>query len=359
MIVFLLRYRNALALGLALSGQLVLLGYQARRNDGAPVIRSWSVTVFAPLAEVLDAFGDGARSGWERYLWLVGARQENEELKAELDRLRLENGELRRAVDRFERRERLSQYDQSLASRVLPAEVIGAGANSRSREILLDRGRQDGVRPGMAVIRPEGVVGKVQAVTERASLAVRIDDASFGFGVILSRSRVHALMKGLDRAEGLVDYVAPEVEVLVGETVYTSGDDRVFPKGLPVGEVTRLEEGRDFRRIYVRPHAKLDRLDGVLIVLEGAHQELPSSPQLGGPPALPPPPVPPAPLPTEGPPADQPVPSALTDADRLVQRYRAMGEAQQHTFGEGLPGSRPPDFNIPLEDEDAVPSVGR
>ena len=145
-------------------------------------------------------------------------------------------------------------------------------------------------------------------------------------------SRVHAILEG-GGSECELHYVAHEVEVSLGETVYTSGEDRVFPKGLPIGEVSRLDDGTEFREIFLKPFARLDRLDEVLVVTEGVHASLPEQPQ---PPAsLLPPPGRELTLAPAGDGLSASEEADLTDADRVRRRYRELGESQGHTFGEG------------------------
>jgi rod shape-determining protein MreC len=138
--------------------------------------------------------------------------------------------------------------------------------------------------------------------------------------------------------------------VRIGEIIYTSGADRIFPKGLPIGEVVDLEQAGDSQTILVRPFAKLDRLDEVLVITQGVHQALPERRQAQKPTAL----LPPASETEDGvETALTARPSALdadlTDADRLRRQYERIGAAQGHTFGEGLPGSRPPNFNLRID----------
>lgn len=335
------RYRNVALLVAALIAQLILLGYQVRRDDGSMLLRTWAVALVAPMDSLLHAGFDGGSSVIRNYVWLVGARQENEEMRRRLDQMRLENQSLALELGRLERSRTLLDYRASSPSVTVAAEVIGGGGANFS-EVLLDRGRDDGVLPGMAVVTADGIVGEVKASHAGSALVVLINDRNAAVGGILGASRVHGIVEG-GGAECRLKYVAHEVEVTLGETVYTSGEDRIFPKGLRVGRVSRLGEGGEFREIFVRPFAQLDRLDEVLVVTAGVHSSLPERPQ---PPAS----LLPAPggeltrAPVEG--ALSAAEEAdLTDADRVRRRYRELGEAQGHTFGEGVPGSSPPDFN--------------
>ena len=104
-----------------------------------------------------------------------------------------------------------------------------------------------------------------------------LNDPEAAVGVLLARSRARGVLKGTGSTFCLMDYVDRDVEVSIGEEVYTSGDDRVYPKGLLVGTVTRLEQASEFQRIYVKPAVPLNRLEEVLVITSGVHQRLPSS----------------------------------------------------------------------------------
>lgn len=340
------RRRDIAALVAVVVLQLVLLGYQVRRDDDVTLLRAWSVGAVSPVNKLLHAVVGSSAGFWNRYVWLVGAQDENERMRAELERLRLENEDLRREVEQLGRVESLAAYQRRLASETVSAEVIGGGAGTRSREIILNRGRRDGIRPGAAVVVADGVVGKVQAAYPGSALVLLITDPDAGIGAILGDSRVRGIGKGLGESEIRVDYVAHEVKVRESETVYTSGDDRVFPKGLRIGGVTRIERGADFHEIYVEPFAKLDRLDQVLVVTAGVHEPLPPRRRRQVSETLLAPPLEDelAPAAPHGVEPDDEDPM-LTDADRLKMRYRGVAAAQDVEIGEMNPGGRTPDFN--------------
>ena len=128
---------------------------------------------------------------------------------------------------------------------------------------------------GMAVVTPDGIVGKVIAAYPTASQVQLITDENFAAGVISDKNRVHGTLKGKGQNKPIVDYVQNEEKVDPGEMFYTSGDDRVFPKGMPVGTATVVRPGKNFKEIFVTPSAFQNGLEEVLIVLEGVHQVIP------------------------------------------------------------------------------------
>lgn len=340
------RYRNATALATVIVIQIILLGVQVRRDDGMTMLRAWTVGAVSPVTKTLHGGFSFVSGLWGRYVWLMGAQQENERLERELTEARMEATRLERELERFTRLEKLVDYRKTIPSETLVAEVIGGGAKVHSREIILDRGREADVLPGMAVITADGVVGRVEASYRGSAFVELISDPDAAVGVILGRSRVRGVLKGRGGRECFLDHVLAEVDVRIGEIVYTSGEDRIYPKGFPVGEVARTEDGGDLQGIYVTPFAALDRLDEVLVVRAGVHQELPERP-------LPQPSElllqPPGEI-SQGPRApeetgDVAASTSRTDADRLLERYRGIVAARGVPLGENRLGVPPPDFN--------------
>ena len=353
MFEFFLRYRNVSVLAAVLLAQFILLGYQVKRQDDVRLLRVWTVGAISPIQKGLNLATSGLVNTWRDYIWLVGARHQNGQLREQVSRLKLENQQFRRALARFDREDDLAAYQRQIESETVTAQVIGHGSNPNSKEIFLDKGTDDGVRAGMPVITPEGIAGRVRAAYGGASLVLLVHDVEAGVGVLLARSRARGVMKGNgEPRECRVDYIRDDVDVAVGEWIYTSGDDRVYPKGLPVGKVTRVEQGSEFQQIYAAPGASLDRLDEVLIMLSGVHESIPEHPQPQVPQFLMPPPEPKTPVSEELAAAGEPRgPGAgsadlRTDADRVRERYRAVAAAQGHVFGEGAPGTPAPDFNL-------------
>jgi rod shape-determining protein MreC len=346
--------------------QLILLGYQVRSHDDVRLVRVWAVGAVTPVDKAADSVVELLSSTWQRYVWLINTNDENRRIRDEVTQLRLENLNLRRGLARFEREEVLVSYQNEVTSQTRLAHVIGVGPNRNAKEIFLDEGSSEGFRAGMAVITADGAVGKIQASYPGSSLVQLITDRDSGVGVILGNSRLHGVLKGRGEAECQVDYIGHEVKVEIGEAIFTSGDDRIFPKGFPVGEVVRLADGTDFQEIHVRPYASLDRLDEVLVITAGVHQDLPRLPMAQIPTLLMPPPDAPKPAVNSEPDSSDPVevddpstsldaletqlapsaPGNVTDADRLRRRYQELARNQGHVYVEVTPTSLPPDFKI-------------
>lgn len=377
------RYRNTSSLVGVLLLQIGLLAYQVKHRDDMSLLQVWTAAAMAPLQKGMTTVSHFVTSSWNDYIWLIDTRKENRELRRELGHLKIENHQLQQSASQLERKQLLMGYQETIFSQSLGSQVIGVGSNPNSKEIVLDLGTDAGVQAGMAVVTPDGIAGKVNVAYGGASMVLLINDPEVAVGVLLANSRTHGVLRGTGSAFCEIDYVSREVEVRIGEKVYTSGGDRIYPKGLPVGTVTRLEQANDFQRIYVDPAVSLDQLEEVLVITAGVHQDLPISAKTQPPVVLLPAPPsdsfrsnqshPHLTKPQRGHETvdyyrvERPNPnSALqtTDVDRLRRHYALIGESQGHKFGEAKPGSIAPNFNpqvvqpIPLPSERSATHSG-
>jgi rod shape-determining protein MreC len=121
----------------------------------------------------------------------------------------------------------------------------------------------------MPVITADGVVGKVLQVFKRTSLVLLLNDQTSGVGAILEKSRIQGVAKGTATGEVFLDRVMSDQQVEPGEKLLTAGGDRVFPKGLPLGTVTKVSPGQEvFLNVRVKPAVNLSRLEEVLVIVK-------------------------------------------------------------------------------------------
>jgi len=274
------RHRNRVILAFVLLAQLSLLAYQFRRGEDVPLIRHGTMYVVTPAQRAMRAVTDAFRQVVHGYLDLRGARRESQDLARELDQLRIETQRLRREASQARRLQTLLDFRQELPLQTLAAQVIGSGGNEISHIVILDKGSNAGLRPDLPVIVPEGVIGKVLRVFADTSQVLLITDANSGVASLLEGSRIHGVLRGTSRPLSQLAYVVNGEAVTVGEILVTSGEDRIYPKGLPLAVVVAARPGPEFQEIEVQPLAQLNRLEEVLVVLErGTSVELESASQ--------------------------------------------------------------------------------
>jgi rod shape-determining protein MreC len=345
------RYRTLTVLLVVLLAQLILVAYQVKSNQDVRLVRVWAVSAVAPMARLLGAVTGGASRAFSDYFLVVGVGQENRRLSAELDRLKMENRYLRRELGTAERAEVLRLFQPTLPSRTIAVRVIGAAPGFNSKVVFVDRGSAAGVKAGMAVINPDGVVGRVSAAYPTSSQVLLITDQSFSAGVVSAKNRVEGILRGLGRSDCGVYYIPSDEKVEVGEWFYTSGEDRIFPRALPVGRVKKVGGDKTYKEILLTPSGPARGMEELLVVLEGVHQSLPAEPATAGSVPLLAPPNGPAAAPAAGP-AQAVAPG--TDADRLLEKYRKSAESRGGAYGDN-PESRKPSVAGPPAGPTAPP----
>jgi rod shape-determining protein MreC len=165
-----------------------------------------------------------------------------------------------------------------------------------------------------------------------------VTDPTFKVGVESQKGHVHGV---LDCGAGkcVVEQIQNEDKIDIGEAFYTSGEDRVFPKGFPVGKVVSSQPGQGMKDIKLNLSGAPGGVDEVLVVLQGVHQQIPAAPVVQEA----------AVKMLQPPPADSEATGAQTSrpqtqADKIVEKYDALGKEQGHVYG--AVGSSIPNFNV-------------
>jgi rod shape-determining protein MreC len=264
------RYRNLIVLVGVLFAQVLGLAVQVRRttdNEPTRLIRIWAVGSVTPLEKILSWTRISSGNVWHNYFYLRGVRAENRALKAQIERMSLEQVRISQDADQARRLQALLAFKEQFISKTMAAQVVGSSGSELSRSVYIDKGERDGIKPDMAVITADGIVGKVLRVYGATSLVLLINDQSSGVGALLDKTRLQGILHGTAAGEVVLEKVMSDETVPAGEQVLTSGGDGIFPKGLLVGRVTKVGQGNElFLNIRVRPAADLSRLEEVLVV---------------------------------------------------------------------------------------------
>ncbi len=267
--------RDTLVLAALLVGQLLLVAHQIRGTPQGGHLNYWTAVAVQPFQRMFDQGARVVAAAWSTYVWQAGAARENRRLGQETASLRVENLFLRTELGRAVGQARVDEFRAGLSSTTLSARVIGRGPSDFAKEVVIDRGAKDGVQPSMAVIAPEGIVGRVTASYRSSSMVILLNDAESGAGVELAGSGAQGVLVGTNGPQCEIEYILRAVRVSPGQRVYTSGLDGVFPRGMPVGIITEVTASSETHRITVQPAVDLERLADVAVVLKGAHERIP------------------------------------------------------------------------------------
>jgi rod shape-determining protein MreC len=281
---FLSRYRNLIVLLAALLLQVIGLAVQVRKpapvagipagretkdGRGVLVIRLWAASLVTPFERTIHGATGGLGGLWSEYADLRHTKDQNKELQQTVDRLRLEQAELREDALQGQRLQALLKFRENYIYQTVPAQVIGTSGSSQSRVVYLDKGSADGLAPDMAVITGDGIAGKVRDVFPHSAQVLMINDQTSGAGVVLETTRIRGILRGNAAGQPQVINILADTRIQPGEHVLTAGGDQIFPRGLPVGvveKVLRDPERGSFIEVIVKPAANLQHLEEVLVI---------------------------------------------------------------------------------------------
>lgn len=262
-----------LAIALVL-GNFILIAFDAREKDSNQrVIRVWTQAaadfVQSPVASITSSIGGYFRSISN----LRTAQTDNDALKQRIQELEVELQQKEELSAENGRLKSLLELEEQSKYKVLPARIIGRDPSAWFNSAIINRGSLDGVKLNMPVVTNGGLVGRVTAVSPLTAQidVITKDKAGLG-GVIgeLGKSNALGVVRGTGKKELLeMDYVPGSVEISVGETVYTTGQDGIFPAGLKLGEVVEVSSGSATvpHKILIRPSANLFSMQEVGVLL--------------------------------------------------------------------------------------------
>jgi rod shape-determining protein MreC len=229
--------------------------------------------ISSPLQAGVSWIVEGAGGMWNRWVWLVDVEDENDELRAENERLRVELREAARRARDAEVLERLAGLRERSSAETVGARVIAAGVNPyfRVARVRVDRGGAD-VKPGMPVINDEGLVGRIQTAYGEYSDVLLATDPQSSIDVYVEETGSRGVLRGLGRDHSYackIEYLERGKEVLVGHRVVTSGLGGAFPPGQLVGTISAVstQEYGLLQEVEVEPAIDYSSLRAVLVVL--------------------------------------------------------------------------------------------
>lgn len=269
MFSFLNRHREPLLVGALIIVPLISFLSRGGRGREPNVVDRAVLAVSSPLQSALTGAFGGVSGVIDGYLALRGAHLEATSCRAQLAETQAELNTLTEARAENERLKAALAFSEAASGPAVVARVIGLNASPQFQSFRIDRGEAEGVRVGMPVVTPKGVVGQVvRAVAGSADVMVMIDPQS-RIGAVVQRSRVRGTVVGAgDGQKMLLDYVRREDDITDGDVVVTAGTDGIYPRGLVVGTVRGVSRPTVglFLIGQVEPAVDLARVEEVLVL---------------------------------------------------------------------------------------------
>ncbi len=256
-----------------LLGNFVLMAYDAKTASQERVIRVWALAIAnfvqSPVTTVSSAVTDYFKS----ISTLRSAQTENDELKQQVEELKVQVQRSEELADENERLRSLLNLKSESKYKILPAQIIARDPSAWFDHAVINLGSLNGVKLNMPIVNNGGLIGRVVAVSPlTAQINLITKDKSGLGGVIgeLATSNAIGVVTGNGKRELLeMGYVPGTIEVQAGEMVYTSGQDGIYPPGLKLGEVVEVRPGSATvpQQILIRPSARLFAMEEVAVLL--------------------------------------------------------------------------------------------
>ena len=252
-------------------GHILLISAQVGSRSGPPLLQAGLMTALTAAQRAAWGAVAGVRGVWEGYAYLRNVYADNRRLSRENTDLRVLLQQERANARGAEALRALLGLRTRTPWVTAAADVVAGSVSPDYQSIVLDKGRQDGVQRDMPVINTVGVVGRVVEVSGRTSVAQLVVDRNAAAACVIERTGAQGIVLGNGDGRLRMEYLSATAEMVLGDLVVTAGTDRVYPRGLLVGVVERVDRnGPAFRSVIVRPVVDFSQLASVLVLLAPA-----------------------------------------------------------------------------------------
>jgi rod shape-determining protein MreC len=262
------RYRTPLLLILTLLLVFTVLSLSLKGSPALRKVQGLVVSMTAPGLEGLEYVGRSAKQLWLGYFYLIGVRQQNAELQRQLEEYSQREVHFREAEQALTRLETLLDLKRQVALPVIGARVIAYDPSLWSRAAIINQGKAQGVKEGLPVLAPQGIVGRIVGIYPEYAKVMLIVDRKSSADAMVQRTRVRGMLRGKGGNRCSLEFVPKSADVQVGDLVLASGLVGLYPKGLVFGKVTAANKKNPgvFQEIEVSPNVDLSTLEEVLVV---------------------------------------------------------------------------------------------
>jgi len=242
---------------------LIFITYQSDRAPFRPL--NFLNSVFSTIHEVKHAVKNSITSPFKRMLL---REKENKKLRAEIAQLRTEQQRYHEAFLENKRLKKLLSLKEAEPRYVTAAQIIAKSMDQWSGIVTINKGSSDGVNKDMTAITSRGLVGKISNVSGSYSSLLLITDINFSTAARLQKSRAEGVLSGTGFKKCKLKYIPYEEHVGTGDIVITSGLDKLFPKGIPIGSVSKVEKKGTglFQYIEVLPFEDTENIEEIVII---------------------------------------------------------------------------------------------
>jgi rod shape-determining protein MreC len=256
-----------------LLGNFVLMAYDAKTTSQERVIRVWTQAVANFVQSPVTTVTSSVTNYFQSISSLRTAQSENDALKQRVQELEVEVQQKKELDKENESLKSLLELKNAAKYKILPAQIIGRDPSLWFDSAIINRGSLDGVKLNMPIVNNGGLIGRVIAVSPITAQINLVTKEKSGLGGVigeLGTSNALGVVSGNGKRELLeMGYIPGTIEVQIGEMVYTTGQDGIYPAGLKIGEVSEVRPGSATvtQQIFIKPSAKLYSMEEVAVLL--------------------------------------------------------------------------------------------
>jgi rod shape-determining protein MreC len=267
--MFLLRkYKTAIFIVTILVLALIMFSYNLKYGADGSFFRKIVLEMVAPAQKVLSTSVKSVNDAWLRYVLLVGIEEENKNLKNKINELKAALILYQEGYLEAQRLRKLLDLKDDYNYHFVSARVIGKEQAALSKTILINKGAAHGLKTGMPVIAPPGLIGRLVDVSWHVSKVLLFIDENSNVGAIVQRTRTQGIVSGAGPRGLILRYISKTQDVKEGDVIVSSGMGGVFPKGLLIGQVSNVDRQNSslFLKINVAPFVDFSKLEEILIL---------------------------------------------------------------------------------------------
>ena len=225
------------------------------------------MTIFSPVPKFVNWMGGTVQDMHHGYLDMRAAVRENVDLKRKVASLTTENLKLRQSEGDLKRLRSLLAYSEQFDMQTSMAQTIMLDTAGRFKSIIIDRGAEDGVQVNDVIANANGLIGRVVLVTNDLAKVQLLTDNNSSIGSLVERTRRQGVVRGNGATAVQMFDIPTLADVQVGDRILTAGIDGVYPRGIPVGIVTRSDPGQSlFKNIAVKPLVDFGTIEEVIVI---------------------------------------------------------------------------------------------
>jgi rod shape-determining protein MreC len=257
------RYHFFIFIILLLLFALILMSLRAQQRKGVEFFDALLMEICSPIQKASTFVSRTIRGTFQQYIFLVNLGKENRMLRQKVAELQAETHHMKEL-------RHLLQFREKNSSSMIGAEVIGQDPSSWFKSVTIDKGERDGVKRGMAVVSPTGIIGQILKTAPHYATVLLVTDYNSAIDSIVQRTRAKAIVEGKGENRCQLKYLLRTEEVAVGDAVVTSGLGGNFPKGLMVGKIKKVDKKGYgvFQYAELVPSVDFTQIEEVFVIMD-------------------------------------------------------------------------------------------